>query len=98
MKSVPAPPLILIPAQFRFCFLMILLHPVAAVGILDQDLQRGAAGEITPEILPVSVLPSARALPNQPPDMAGAIAIHPPTPQGEKLRAPPAFGVTAQLE
>jgi hypothetical protein len=24
--------------------------------------------------------------------MAGPIAIHPPTPQGEKLRAPPPFG------
>jgi hypothetical protein len=36
MKSVPPPPLILIPPQLRFRFLMILLHPVAAMGILDQ--------------------------------------------------------------
>src|SRR5215470_11323875 len=35
MKAIPAPPLILIPAQLGFGFLMILLHPVATVGILD---------------------------------------------------------------
>jgi hypothetical protein len=35
MKSVPAAPLIWIPAQLRFRLLMILLHPVAAMGILD---------------------------------------------------------------
>ena len=36
--------------------------------------------------------PSARALPNQPPDMAGPLTIYPPAAQGEKLRAPPPFG------
>ena len=92
MKPVPAPPLILIPAQCRFCFLMILLHPVAAVGILDQDLQEGALREVTPEVFPVPVLPSARALPQQPPAMAGSIAIPPPPPQGKKLREPPPCG------
>src|ERR1700739_1680365 len=34
MKAIPAPSLILIPAQLGFGFLMILLHPVATVGIL----------------------------------------------------------------
>jgi hypothetical protein len=91
-KSVPAPPLIVIPAQCRFCFLLLLLPPVAAGGVLAQALHRGAGGEIPPEILPVPVLPSARALPKQPPARAGALALHPPTPQGEKLRAPPAWG------
>ena len=38
------------------------------------------------------MLPPARPLPNQPPHVAGAIAIHPPTPQGQKLRAPPPLG------
>lgn len=38
MKPVPAPPLILIPPQLCLGLLMILLHPVAAMGILDQDL------------------------------------------------------------
>src|SRR5206468_1349149 len=35
MKAIPAPPLILIPAQFRFRFFMILLHPVSTMRILD---------------------------------------------------------------
>src|SRR6267378_3880625 len=53
MKAIPAPPLILIPAQFRFRFLLILLHPVAPMGILDQHGQGGVGGEITPEVFPV---------------------------------------------
>src|SRR5258705_6303106 len=65
MKPIPAPPLILIPAQFRFRFLMILLHPVAPMGILDQHGQGGVGGEITPEVFPVPGLASSGALPNQ---------------------------------
>src|SRR6516162_661006 len=41
MKAIPAPSLILIPAQFGFGFLMILLDPVAAVRILDHHGRRG---------------------------------------------------------
>jgi hypothetical protein len=89
MKPLPAAPLILIPAQLRFRFLMILLHPVAAMGILDQYRQGRRGGKVTPEIFPVSVLPSARTLPQQPPDMASPIAIYPPAPQGQKLGSPP---------
>ena len=56
MKPIPAPPLILIPPQLRFRFLMILLHPVPAMGIRDQHGQRRRGREVTPEILPVSLL------------------------------------------
>src|SRR5215472_16881952 len=66
MKTIPAPSLILIPAQLGFSFLMILLDPVAAVGILDHPGQRRGGREVTPEILPVPVLAAAGALPKQP--------------------------------
>src|SRR5215472_3136030 len=75
MKTIPASSLILIPAQLGFGFLMILLGPVAAVGILDHSGQRHGGREVTPEILPVPVLAATGALPNQPPNMAGPIAI-----------------------
>src|SRR6516162_4359571 len=81
MKAIPAPSLILIPAQFGFGFLMILLDPVAAVGILDHRGQRRRRREVTPKILPVPMLAPSGALPNQPAHMAGAIAIHPPAAQ-----------------
>src|SRR5215470_17321843 len=67
MKAIPASSLILSPAQLGFGFLMILLDPVAAVGILDHSGPRRGGREITPEILPVSMLAASRALPNQPP-------------------------------
>src|SRR6516165_7741581 len=92
MKAIPAPSLILIPAQFGFGFLMILLDPVAAVRILDHHGQRRRGREVTPAILPVALLAAAGALPEQPPNMTGAIAIHPPAAQREKLRPPPAVG------
>src|SRR5215470_8161212 len=95
MKAIPAPSLILIPAQLGFGFLMILLHPVAAVGILDHRGQRHGGREVTPEILPLPVLAPAGALPNQPAHMAAAIAFHPPAAQRAKLRPPPAFGPPA---
>jgi hypothetical protein len=50
MKTIPAPSLILIPAQLGFGFLMILLDPVAAVGILNYRGQRHRGREVTPEI------------------------------------------------
>jgi hypothetical protein len=92
MKAIPAPSLVLIPAQLGFGFLMILLDPVATVRIFDHPGQRRGGREVTPEVFPVPVLAAARALPNQPAHMAGAIAIHPPAAQCEKLRPPPAFG------
>src|SRR5215472_18354707 len=76
MKAIPAPSLILIPAQFGFGFLMILLHPVAAMRILNHPGQRHGGREVTPEILPLPVLAATRALAQQPAEMAGAIAIH----------------------
>src|SRR5229473_687637 len=95
MKPVPAPPLILIPAQLRFGFLMILLHPVAPMGILDQHGQRRRDREVTPEIFPVPPLTASGALPNQPAAMPGTLAIDPPAAQRQKLRSPPALGPLA---
>src|SRR5215472_3087584 len=95
MKAIPAPSLILIPAQLGFSFLMILLDPVAAVGILDHPGQRRGGREITPEILPVPVLAPSGALPKQPAHMAAAVAIDPPAAQCAKLRPPPALGPCA---
>src|SRR6516164_7005840 len=95
MKAIPAPSLILIPAQLGFSFFMILLDPVAAVGILDHPGQRRGGREITPEILPVPVLAASGALPNQPAHMAAAIAIDPPAAQCAKLGPPPALGPCA---
>src|SRR5215472_17550636 len=92
MKTIPAPSLILIPAQLGFGFLMILLNPVATVGILDHRGQRHGGREITPELLPVPVLAPSGALSKQPAHMAAAIAIHPPAAQRAKLRPPPACG------
>src|SRR6516165_2448060 len=95
MKAIPAPSLILIPAQLGFGFLMILLDPVTTVGILDHPGPRRRDREITPEILPVSMLAPSGALPQQPAQMAAAIAIHPPAAQRAKLRPPPALGCFA---
>src|SRR5215470_17436700 len=81
MKAIPAPPLILIPAQLGFGFLMILLDPVATVRIFDHPGQRRRSRKITPAILPVPVLAPSGALPEQPAHMAGAIAIDPPAAQ-----------------
>src|SRR5262249_1121535 len=79
MKSIPAPSLILIPAQFGFGFLMILLDPVATVGILDHPGRWRGGREITPEILPVPMLTPSRALSEQPTHMTAALTIYPPT-------------------
>src|SRR5581483_11538128 len=93
MKAIPAPSLILIPAQFGFGFFMILLlDPVAAVGILDHPGPRRGSWEITPEILPVPLLAASGALSKQPAHMAAAITIHPPAAQCHKLGPPPALG------
>src|SRR5215469_5632172 len=90
MKTIPASSLILVPAQLGFGLLMILLDPVAAVSILNHSGLRRGGREITPEILPVSMLAPSRALPKQPAHMAAAIAIHSPATQRAKLRPPPA--------
>src|SRR5215831_16722499 len=95
MKAIPAPSLVLIPAQFGFGFLMILLDPVATVGILDHPGRWRGGREITPEILPVPMLAASGALPEQPAAMAAAITIHSPTAQRAKLRPPPAFSPCA---
>ena len=95
MKAIPASSLILIPAQLGFSFLMILLDPVATVGILNHRGQRRRRREITPEILPVPMLAAAGALPNQPADMAATIAVHSPAAQCHKLGPPPALGPCA---
>ena len=95
MKAIPAPSLILGPAQFGFGLLVILLDPVATMGILDHPGQRRGGREVTPEILRVPLLTPSGALPNQPPAMAAAITLYPPAAQRAKLRPPPAFGPCA---
>src|SRR5215471_19506639 len=95
MKAIPASSLILVPAQFGFGFLMILLDPVATVGILDHRGPRRGGREVTPEILPVPVLAPSGALAKQPAHMTAAIAIHPPAAQCAKLGPPPALGPCA---
>src|SRR5215831_8386763 len=95
MKTIPAPSLILIPAQLGFSFFMILLDPVATVSILNHRGQRCRGQEITPEILPVPVLVPSGALSEQPADMAATIAIDPPAAQCHKFGPPPAFGPCA---
>jgi len=92
MKPVPAAPLVLIPAQLRFCLLLLLLHPVAAMGILAQHPQGRRGREVTPEILPIPLLPPARPVPDQLPPVARALPIHPPAAQGQNLSPPPPFG------
>src|SRR5215472_7758463 len=95
MKTIPASSLILIPAQFGFSFLMILLDPVAAVGILNHRGPRCRGREVTPEILPISMLAATGALPKQPAHMAAAVTIDPPAAQCAKLGPPPALGPCA---
>src|SRR5215467_3696241 len=95
MKTIPASSLILIPAQFGFGFLVILLDPVAAVGILDHRGQRHGGREVTPEILPVPLLAPSGTLAEQPAHMAAAITIDAPAAQRAKLGPPPALGPCA---
>src|SRR5215469_2525017 len=95
MKAIPASSLILVPAQLGFGFLMILLDPVAAMGILDHPGPWCGGREVAPEILPVPMLAASGALPKQPAAMAAAITIHPPAAQRAKLRPPPACGPCA---
>src|SRR5215471_15694660 len=85
MKTIPAPSLILIPAQFGFSFLMILLDPVAAVGILNHRGPRCRGREVTPEILPVPMLAATGALAEQPAHLAAAVTIDPPAAQCHKF-------------
>src|SRR5229473_2400830 len=98
LKALPAAPLILIPAQLRFRFFMLRLHPVAALRILHHHGQRHRGREITPEIFPVPALAPPGALPEQPATVGGALAIHPPAAPGEKLGAPPPLGTFAPRE
>src|SRR5215472_6861604 len=92
MKTIPAQSLIVIPAQFGFSFLMILLDPVAAVGILNHRGPRCRGREITPEILPVPMLAATGALAEQPAHLAAAVTIDPPAAQCHKFGPPPALG------
>src|SRR4051794_14297392 len=75
MEARPQPPLVLIPAEQPLGLLMILLHPVSAVGILHHLRQRRARAEVAPEVAP---LPIGAILPDQPADPAPAVRPHPP--------------------
>jgi hypothetical protein len=85
VKAFPQPSLILVPAQQPFGFFMILLHPTAAVGIFDHDGQGRMRREVAPVVFALTPLTPARPLPDQPADVARAIAVHSPTSQCHKL-------------
>ncbi len=91
VKALPAPPRILLPAQLRFRFFLILPHPVATMGILDPYGPRRRDRAVTPAIFPVPVLTAPGAVPDQPAAVAGALPLHPPAAPRAKLRSPPSF-------
>lgn len=89
VKAAPAPALILVPAQEVFGLFMVLLDPMSSMRILDHPGQGGRAGQVAPEVLDLTLLTSARALPDQPPHMAGAIPIDSPAAYGDELGSQP---------
>jgi hypothetical protein len=89
LQPLPPAPLILIPPQLGFCFLLRLLPPVAAVRRLDPHGQRGVRREVTPALLSVSVLPPSGAVPAQPASLPRALALAPPAAPGPTRRPPP---------
>src|SRR5437868_3179503 len=91
MKAIPATALILIPAQLRFRFFMILLHPVAAMRILHDDREWGLGWEVAPEVFPVSARAASGTLTNQPAAVSLTITIDAPTAQSKKLGPPPSL-------
>src|SRR5437899_1447472 len=59
VKARPQAALILVPAQLLFGLLMTLLDGVAAMGVVDQLLQRGRSRQVAPRILVVLGLPTS---------------------------------------
>src|SRR5579883_2887422 len=55
VEARPQPALVLIPAQEPLGLLMGLLHPVPAMGVFHQPLQRHIRPEVTPVIPPLAI-------------------------------------------
>src|SRR5262245_7481649 len=85
MKTIPAPPLVLIPSQLTFGFFVVLLDPVTTVCILGHFGECRLGPEVTPEVLPFALLRTRRTLADQPAGMASPITIHTPSAQGAEL-------------
>ena len=85
MKGIIAPALELLPPKFAFRLFVVLLDPVASVRILEERLERRGHGGVAPEVLVLPHLPASGPLPDQPADVAGAVAIHPPRAQRAHL-------------
>ena len=85
METIPAPPLMLIPAQLPLAFFMILFHPEAPMRILHHHRHRGLWGKVTPEIFPLPALSPPRPLADEPAHVPCAIAINPPAAHSHKL-------------
>ena len=75
VKARPQPTLILVRAQFLFGLLVELLDRVAAMGIVDQLLQRGRGWQVTPIVLVLFGLPRAARSPNNQPMWASPSAV-----------------------
>src|SRR3990172_6587279 len=88
MKPRPQTTLIVIPTEFPFGFFMELLDPIPAMSVFEHDRQVRGRGKVAPEILPVAVA-ACGPLPNQPADMARAIAIDAPAAHCDQLGAQP---------
>lgn len=98
MKTIPASPLILVPAELGFGFFVILLDPVAPMGILDHANPCRSGRKIAPEIFPGPALPPRRTLANQPAEMTRAIAVDPVTTSGNKFRPQRPLGALAPVK
>ena len=85
MKAIPTPALILIPTQFRFRFLMILLDPVAPMRILDHHREWSGGREVAPEIFPLPTRSASGTLTDEPAQGSPPLAIHARAAPGQKL-------------
>ena len=67
MQPIPAPPLVVVQAALAFGILIKLLDGPAAVGQLDQPLQRRVRGQVTVIPLDLAAFARPRPLAEQPP-------------------------------
>src|SRR5918993_3581118 len=91
VKARPQTALILIPTQLFFGFLVELLNGMAAMGIINQLLQRGRGRQVAPVKLALLRLPTGSSLAQQPADAGFTLSCEAPGPQGDELFAQPAL-------
>src|SRR2546430_14207344 len=85
MQPTPAPPLVVVQAALAFGILIKLLDGPAAVGQLDQPLQRRVRGQVTVIPLDLAAFARPRPLAEQPPFRPPGAALM----AGGELPAPP---------